>query len=479
MIGLRKVRQNGHLTWGLALILALAVAAIAGIYSVAQPKRALAFAGLLVIGPILLDLSGRKGTLVDQFRWVPWAWMALFLVSDMRFIDTDPLAVTAGAGNVQHAIQLATYAVVTALVVRARRSLLAPYPRPVPKGILLAWPIFAVLSASWSLVPIYSLVRSVQLLVLAALALLVVRIWLSDRTAGKEICARTLRLFVQIVTILAALGLVLAPNLADRFAWPGVHPGVAATYLGAAFVILVLGGRSLTRFPAWTYWPRLLLLGGTIYLAQTRSVLGGIVLAIGVALWFKGREKIAARYLGVTYYLVGGILFTLIAAEQLMGYLSRGEPSQAINTLSGRIPLWEFAISQLDSVREWMLGFGYGASRLVTLSGPQFQWAGSAHSMWMELLLGIGLVGVLLATASIVVLISWLAKRRFFGSLNVIALALLVFFLMTSSISEGLALPGIGFGFLALLHVPALAQRGIQASPESREHERPTAAARG
>ncbi|HEX6207135.1 MAG TPA: O-antigen ligase family protein [Actinomycetota bacterium] len=444
------------------MISGLALAAAAGAYSVGHPQRALVFGPLFVLGLILLDLNGRKGTLVDRFGWIPWAWVALLLVTDLRLINADPLAVAAGAANVQHLIQIAAYALVTVLVVRARSTIIGLFPRPVPKGLLLAFPLVAVASAAWSLIPIYTVVRALQLVVLALLALLVVRIWASDPDAGEEIFARMLRLFVQVVSILAVIGLATAENLGDRFTWLGMHPGVTATYTGAALLILILGGRSWLRFPGYTYWPRLLLFGVVIYLAQTRSVLAGIVIGIGVGLWFKGRDKPIARYLGVAYYLIGGLLFVLATSLQLTGYLTRGETAESIASLSGRIPLWEFAIGQLESVQEWALGFGYGSSRLVLLASPGFQWAGSAHSTWVEVLLGIGVVGFVATAATIVALVFTLSRSQAFGRPNVIALSILAFFLMASPISEGMALPGIGFGFLALLHVPALGKRALR-----------------
>jgi hypothetical protein len=460
---LRGPLLRERLRWGPLVILGLLVAALGGAYSVGHPQRALAFGGLVVIGLILLDLNARRGTLADRFRWIAWAWLALLLVTDLRLVDVDPLAVTAGTVGLQHIVQLGTYAAVMALVIRARRSILHLSPRPVPKGLLLAWPAVAVLSAAWSLSPIYTLVRASQLLVVGALALLVVRIWTNDRSAGEEIFMRSLRLFVQAVTILAIIGLVTAPDLGSRFTWPGMHPGVAATALGAAFLTLAIGGRSRLGFPAWTYWPRLALFGVLLVMAQTRSVLAGVVVGLGVALWFKGRDKPIARYLGVTYYVVGVIMLVALAATHLYTYLSRGESPEMIRTFTGRTDLWDYGISHLDSMREWLLGFGYGTSRIVLLEG--FEWGGSAHSTWMELLLGIGLVGLALAVVSIAALAFWLARRRSFGSSNLVALSILAFFLMTSPISEGLAMPGIGFGFLALIHIPALGRRAETPAP--------------
>jgi hypothetical protein len=460
---LRGPLLRERLRWGPLVILGLLVAALGGAYSVGHPQRALAFGGVVVIGLILLDLNARRGTLADRFRWIAWAWLALLLVTDLRLVDADPLSVTAGTAGLQHIVQLGTYAAVMALVLRARRSLLPLDPRPVPKGVLLAWPAFAVLSAAWSLAPIYTLVRASQLLVIGALILLVVRIWMLDRAAGAEIFTRSLRLFVQAVTVLAIIGLATGSEVSSRFTWPGMHPGVAATALGAAFLALVVGGRSRLGFPAWTYWPRVGLFGVTLFMAQTRSVIAGVVVGIGVALWFKGRDKPIARYLGVTYYVVGGVMLVALATTHLFTYLSRGESPEMIATFTGRTDLWDYGIAQLDSMREWFLGLGYGTSRIVLLEG--FEWGGSAHSTWMELLLGIGLVGLALAVVSIAALAFWLARRRSFDTSNLVALSILAFFLMTSPISEGLAVPGIGFGFLALVHIPALGKRAETPAP--------------
>jgi len=460
---------NGRVWSILASIAALVIAAFAGVYGVDHPVQALVGAGAVVVGVMLV---ARVESAPDRYAWMPFAWVALFVVTDLNFINLRPLEVTAGTLSIQHVIELLTYAIVAALVVRSRGAILSLFPRPVPKGLLLAWPALAVASSLWSLVPLYTLVRSLQLLVPVALALLLTRVWLSDPDAGERIWAGTLRLFVQAVTILAVVGLLI-PSVGSelaggRFTWPGAHPGTAATYLGCAFVILVAGGRSLTRFPAWSYWPRLLLFGATIYLGQTRSVIAAVVVAIAVALWFRGRERPLARYLGVWYYLVGIGALVTVAAQQLLGYLSRDESVESITSLSGRIPLWEFAIGQFDTVQHWLGGFGYGSARVLLI--PTAPWAGSAHSAWMELLLGIGVVGLLLGAADIVLLsIHLIWTRSFSAAANPVAIALVAFFLVVAPISEVLVLPGIGFGLLALAHAPALVQRAWQSGPAHKQ----------
>jgi hypothetical protein len=465
-------QANGRVWTLLATLGALMIAAVAGIYGVDHPIQTAVGVGLLVVAVILV---ARVHSARNSFAaWMPFAWVASLLVTDLNFINLRPLEVTAGTMSIQHVIELLTYGTVGAFVLRSRANILSLYPRSVPKGLLLAWPAFAVASSLWSVVPLYTLVRSLQLLVPVAFALLLTRIWLSDPEAGESVWAATLRFFVRVVTVLAVIGW-LVPSEADvlaggRFTWPGTHPGTAATYLGCAFVILVAGGRSLTRFRAWSYWPRLLLFGATIYVSQTRSVIAAALLAVAVALWFRGRYWPLARYLGVWYYFIGLLVLVTVASQQFLGYLSRGESIQSITSLSGRIPLWEFALGQFGTVLDWLVGFGYGSARVLLI--PTVPWAGSAHSTWMELLLGTGVVGLLLVVADIAVLTVQLTKGHYANRVaNPVAITLVAFFLVVSPVSEVFVLPGIGFGFLALVHAPALAQRAWQSRRAPEEHE--------
>jgi O-antigen ligase len=448
---------------------AMLIAAVAGVYGVGHPKRALGLGVVVLAGALLFGWMTNGDASTRSYRWIPLAWVSLFFVTDHRFDGRGPLEVAAGDVGVQHLIQLFLYGLVAILVMRSRRLVLSQYPRAVPKGLLLAWPVLALASSMWSLIPLYTFVRAIQLLVLVALALLVVRIWVADPIAGERVWLATLRLFVQLVTVLALVGFLLQPWVgaeslaAGRFTWPGAHPGTASTYLGCAFVILLAGGRSATSFTRLGYWARLVLFGAALYLGQTRSVIAAVLLAVALVLWFQGRQRPLARFLGIPYYLAGIVLAFTLAASQVVGYLSRGESLESFTTLNSRIPLWEFAFAQFDSLGDWVGGFGYGATRILLL--PQFQWAGSAHSTWVELLLGVGIIGLVLAVADLFILGVRLTRRQGSDLANRIAIALLGFFLMASFVSEVLVLPGIGFGLLALLHAPALARRrGLDAT---------------
>ena len=114
-------------------------------------------------------------------------------------------------------------------------------------------------------------------------------------------------------------------------------------------------------------------------------------------------------------------------------------------------PLWTKSFDLLSTTDRWLIGFGYGSPRvfLPTIAS----WAGTAHSSWMELLLGIGILGPILAAADILFVIWYAASRNALVPPSV-TLSILTFLLVTSVTGEGLALPSASFAILALLHAP-------------------------
>jgi O-Antigen ligase len=469
------VRVPGRLGSGvktvLAILPALALATLAGIHSVGHPREALAGAAAIGIGAIFLLWMSRAETVAQRHRWIPLAWMALLLTTDLSFELGDPRAVATGQSLTgQHYFELLTYAIVATLVIRSRRALLSSYRGAVSKGLLLGWPLLAVGSTLWSPFPLFTFVRAMQLVVIASLALLMVRIWRTDPEAGDAVWVRTLTLFVNVVTFFAVIGFFFGAEseTGARFTWPGVHPGLAAIYVGTALLILVAGGRSVTAFRRWSRLARIVLCVTALYSGQTRGVLVAVVIAFAATLWFRGREQPAIRYIGLAYYVVALGIVVIMAATPIVGYFSRGGGTEQLTSLNGRIALWGVAIDQLDSGGKWLTGFGYGASRDVLL--PEVEWAGSAHSFWIEILLDLGIIGLMLALTGVALLGKELLTSPSPGASNVVALSLLVFLLMVSTVAEAVAFPGIGFGVLALLHVPSLSQRSLRTSarhPES------------
>jgi exopolysaccharide production protein ExoQ len=219
-------------------------------------------------------------------------------------------------------------------------------------------------------------------------------------------------------------------------------------------LILLAHGRSFLQLRVSSYYCRLLLFAVALYLGQTRGTLAALAVGIAVLLWYKGRTRPLARYLGLFYYGTG-LLLVALAAPTIEEYLRRGGSLEALRTLNGRLGLWEVSIGLVNEQSEWITGFGYGAARVILPA--RVEWAGTAHSSWVELLMGLGILGVLLAAADVVFLLRHLSRRGSFTS-PAAGLSLLAFLLISSIVTESLVYPGLGFGMLVLLHAPVLAR---------------------
>jgi O-antigen ligase len=373
--------------------------------------------------------------------------VALAVFADHRLSTDyrDPLAAAEGQLSIGNAIQLGVYALVGLLVLRERGALLQRHRRAVPKALLIGWPSIALISTAWSIIPKFTLVRSLQLFVVASLGLLCVRIWWESPDTGELLFRRTLRLFVQVVTLLAISGFFFGGDWRVRFAWQGVNGIGAATYLGAALVILVVGGRALTRFSRSVYWSQLVLFGVCFYLARTRSVLLAVYLAVLAALWFSGQTNVITRHVGLAYSAAATLVLFLLEGQGLLQYFLRGASEQALASFNGRIPVWEAAVHNLSAANKWLLGFGYGSARVILPS--EVQWgAGTAHNGWVELLISIGIVGTVAAAVTVCVLLYHLYRMRPVDAVQRVGFAVVILMVVASGASsEALALPGVGF----------------------------------
>jgi hypothetical protein len=88
----------------------------------------------------------------------------------------------------------------------------------------------------------------------------------------------------------------------------------------------------------------------------------------------------------------------------------------------------------------------------------QMEWAGNAHSSWVELLLAIGIIGPVLAAAD-VLFVGWLAATSRSVSSSELTLSILVLLVATSVTGDSIAFPGLGFAMLCLIHIPILVRR--------------------
>jgi O-antigen ligase len=422
-----------------------------------------------VLGAGLITMrSGHRAmvrAIAPPYRWVPFGWIVLLFVSVLSFEYRSPLEAAAGGASKENIIELTMYLLVAVFAANHWKHVAESAPLRLRTGVFLAWPVFSIASTLWSVTPIFTLARSLQLLVPISLAILGARIWSASRAEGERIWNATARMLVQITTVLVLLGFAFRDWPDNRFTWPGTHPGFAATIIATNLLVLLIGGRAMVRLSVVGYWARVALFGAAFVFAQTRSVLLGFLLALLSAVWLAGRKLPIARYLGLFYFVCIAITLGVLARNELLLYVERGASEGELTSLSGRIPLWEFAIEASNTLRTRLIGFGYGSSRTILF--PRVPWAGDAHNAWLEFFLGTGIIGAVLAFVALVFL-GYKLIRQTMGQSHRIYLVATSIFTMEMVISvagASVSQPGYSFSMMCFLLAAALAQPASHESP--------------
>jgi hypothetical protein len=119
--------------------------------------------------------------------------------------------------------------------------------------------------------------------------------------------------------------------------------------------------------------------------------------------------------------------------------------------------LWGVGLAEINTPWHWIAGFGLGATRVLFASSVT--WAGDAHSAWLELLLSLGLLG-LVAGISLVVATG---LRLFRQAGDAVLPVLFIYIVVMSPVGSGFGAPGpgpgLGFGLLAFAYAARAAAR--------------------
>ena len=286
---------------------------------------------------------------------------------------------------------------VVCLVIPARRRLTLPGPSALAGAAFLS---LAIVSPAWSDEPVVTARRAITLVVLAALAAALARLWTGrERLAGIIACTSA-TLFIGLGSEIASG--VFAP-LSSQYRFAGViHPNGMAIDCG--ILLLAAAGGAMT-WPAWR--GRLLLLAGLsgVALLLTKSRGGliacGFALAVMVALRMRRRPWLVVGLTGLAIGVLAGLVLflgdSILPMVRHAAQLGRSDGTE-IETLTGRTTLWIQLWGFVE--RAPLLGYGYDSfwtpRRVLEIASGQGWVVGSAHSGYLDVILSLGIIGAAL-----------------------------------------------------------------------------------
>lgn len=191
----------------------------------------------------------------------------------------------------------------------------------------------------------------------------------------------------------------------------GVFPDLSSNFVGEYGAILAvvaltrllpIEGRRNNR--AWYIFVFLASMV-TLALSQCRSAIAG--LAVGVFLLY----LLSHRVVQGAIIVMSGTLVALGAGliTWLEKYLSKGQSTAELDTLSNRIYWWTLALKEY--ARAPLTGYGaYAAGRFGVLAKAGYNVTATVHSDWIEIVVGTGFWGVIPILASIIITWWFLVK---------------------------------------------------------------------
>ena len=322
-----------------------------------------------------------------------------------------------------------------------------------PVVLLLVYGIVGMVSALY--IPKYSLYSmwKASELVIDVLAIAVVLSYPGPQASARIAYNTILILFA---VLLAACGVeaLLMPSAAllpSRGLIPYTLQGIMPIMNGngVAFISAVLAFAAWCRLlrhgsGAKTLWVTVLLTSlSMLILAQSRTSLIGLVIAVAVQLFFD-RRFVLLMLLATLAALVAASTELLTVSEE---YVVRGQDRELFTSLSGRTLAWEAAWASFQESP--VTGHGFAAAARAEILGTTG--ASTLHGAVFDVLVGVGLLGfipwaaaILWTSTRLVVLgfRGWARRRN--GNLDRSALAemlgLLALILVRSTTSSGLAL---------------------------------------
>ena len=399
----RQVRSVIPLFLGVA-IAGVALGAGISLLSTGTVVRVLAIGlgTILLIGLIASAapaVLAKSRSFAARLRWWHWLWFLVF-VSGLTFRERDIDTIQDAPVDFWAGWRICLMALVAVVLLGRLASRESDWVPGLLRGLLAGvflYGLTSLISTLWSVYPMWTLYRSLEYLVDVALLAAIVG---TARTVDeiKSLFDWTW-LFSALLLVTVWLGVVLRPEAVSTgvgligIQIQGVLPQIASNGVGdlGSILLIVAATRLLFRnHHRSVYWLVCLAALPTLVLAQSRSPATGAVLGL-LAVFVLARRFGLLALVG----LAAAALMLLTNAEAVVqrAFL-RGQDAQLFNSLSGRVDYWTFALPLLREHPLLGLG-GYAAGRFAVLGPFGDPGNSSIHNAWLEILLGVGVIGLL------------------------------------------------------------------------------------
>lgn len=384
--------------------------------------------------------GGRRLPRLWPTAWVTILPLLMIIGTEYKFRKRPLSSSLDGSIDVAIILELVIYALVLGYLVM---FVVTPprWRRPTSVQFMLrGYAALMCVSVVYGLYPQLGAVRAVQLVIMVVFAAA-----LANRASRRQM-HQLAHGYLALITMSVFLGLIwrvpFSINQEHRFNWMHVHSVIAAAMLALAVVIATaflirprVASAGVPHMSRGIYGFCLVVCTIALIATETRGSLAGAVGGIGVVVFFTlpRRERLPIGVIG----LLGVGTAVTVFINPILEYLSRGESTESITTLSNRTLLWDIAF-QLVGERP-LTGYGLTASRGVFFEAIHL---GGAHNAFVNVLVDGGIVAAGLWLGVIVTIgiaIRNAARRRDVDT------ALLAGLLVTLMVN-GLTTEGVGSG---------------------------------
>ena len=325
--------------------------------------------------------------------------------------------------------------------------------------IISAFCWWSMLSSIWSLNPILTIAKGLELWCVALAALMVATLVLRSNFAEGK-----LETILALSLIAVIGGLILAnifywgkplPSTGDaslpldllgeeltedrpRLILAYQHALLTADLL--AMAIICLFASSLQKIFKAVLMPGLLAL---FWLTDARGATAGLtisLLALAILKLRRNSARVIAAMLGLTLTVAGLLVF-----QDRLPALVKPLVTDDLFTLNSRTELWSKTLTYISA--QPLLGAGYFASRYLFIK--DFSWAGHAHNSFLEVQLTTGLIGLGILCAFLLLIV-----KEVFTTRNALLVGVTLYCLIQGMVNPIFFNPGLAmFAItLALMH---------------------------